>query len=126
MRWLRDDRFIIWVLAVAVLFGATFNGLIGQVNYDSFSPVQFITQFTVSFLGQILVIALLLQLSVKRPKLGAIFILILSVCLSMYTWGFSGYSESFVGQSYLIALCLIASISYAFSSILLFKTKPIE
>ena len=134
--WLRDDRLIIWILAVAVLIGAVLSGLIGQVNHDGFSFAGFIVRFLVSLFGQIFIIALLLQLSVKRPKLGGIIILCLfvvlalialpSIYLATHTWEFGERPGALVGQPYLLALYIANVILYAFSGTLLLRTKPIE
>lgn len=135
MSWLRDDRLIIWILAVAVLIGAALSGLIGQANHDGFSFAGFIVSFLVSLFGQIFVISLLLQLSVKRSKLGGIIILCLFVVLALaflpnllaiHTWEFGERPGALVGQSYLLILYLTNVILYAFSGILLLRTKPIE
>lgn len=133
--WLHDDRLIIWILAVAVLIGAVLSGLMGQVNHDGFSFTGFIFSFLVSLFGQIFVISLLLQLSVKRPKLGGLLVLCIFVIAALlflpnlittHTWEFGERPGALVGNPHLLALYLVAVFFFAFSGILLLRTKPIE
>lgn len=134
-RWLNDDRLIIYILAVAVLILATLSGLIGQVNHDSFSLIGFIFSFIASFFGQIFIISLLLQLSVKRPKLGGTLILFLFVFLALIflpnlltttTLEFGERPGAFVGNPHLLALYLTGVVLYAVSGIMVIRTKAIE
>ena len=131
-RWLRDDRLIVWIIAAGVLIGASLNGLLVQANKDEFSPVWFLTGFIGSFLLQVSILALLLKLGVRHPRLGGSLVLVIFVILALIA--FPGYmairTEPFlrygplVGHPQLLAMYVITIIAYASSGILLLRMKP--